>query len=376
MVNVDNLIREFSELVSIDSLSLHERTMADRLTQKLRACGLEVFEDDAGAQLGGNAGNLIVRIPGNTDAPSFILMAHMDTVTPGLGKKAILKDGVFHSDGTTVLGADNVGALAVVLEVIRILSAAQVPHGDLYVVFTIAEEIILEGAKHLDMSRVKGDCCLVLDCGGPTGHVAVRAPNLISFAAEITGRAAHAGVEPEKGINAIKIAGRAISKIEVGRLDAETTANFGLISGGEAINTVCEKVKVEGEVRSHQPGRSETFIENLTEVFEDEATAVGGSAVVRTTLRMPRLHVGEDDPIRRYVVTGAEQSGVPVTFITTNGGSDGNIMSGRGIPTVVLAFGMTDPHTTRESISVDDMAKCVRLVIETIRARGKASGTS
>lgn len=371
MIDLENIVSTFAELVAIDSLSLQERLMADRLSQKLQAVGLQVYEDNAGARLGGNAGNLIATIPGNVDAPSFILMAHMDTVTPGLGKKAILRDGIFYSDGTTVLGADNVGALAVLLEVVRILSAEIIPHGDIQIIFTIAEEIILEGAKNLDMTKVKGDFCLVLDCAGPTGRVATRAPNLISFVAEVTGKAAHAGVEPEKGINAIKIAGQAIARTHVGRLDPETTANFGLISGGEAINTVCEKVQVQGEARSHQPGRSEAFIEHMIQVFGEEAKAAGGTAVVKTTLRMPRLHVGEDDAIRRYVLKGAELSGVPVEFITTNGGSDGNIMSGYGFPTVVLAYGMTDPHTTRESVPVADMARCVRLVIETIRAKGK-----
>lgn len=364
----ERLMQNFTELVAIDSLSLQERAMADALTGKLRELGLEAYEDQAGRQLNGTAGNLIANMPGQAAAPSFILMAHMDTQTPGLGKKAVLKDGVFYSNGDTVLGADDLGAVVVILEVIRALREEKIPHGDIQIIFTIAEEIILEGAKHLDRSAIRGDYCLVLDCGGPTGLIVVNAPDLFSFVIDITGQAAHAGIEPEKGINAISIAGRAIARMTVGRLDPETTANFGLISGGEAINTVCETVRLEGEVRSHRQGRSQQFLDELTRVFKGEAEAAGGSAAVKSTLRMSRLHVAEDAAIREYLRQAGEKIGVPVEFTRTNGGSDANIMSGYGLQTICLAFGLQDAHTTREHISLDDMEKCVRLVVETIRS--------
>jgi tripeptide aminopeptidase len=198
MVNRDRIINEFIQLTKIDSISLYEREMADALKLKMLKEGINVKEDDAGKKIGGNAGNLICTLKGNKNVSPIVLMAHMDTVTPGIGKKPKLEGSFIKSDGTTVLGGDDVGGIVCILEAVRVLKEQNIDHGDIYIVFTVAEEIGLQGAKNLDFAAINAKYGFVMDLGGEIGFVATSAPTQNTFDIKIKGKAVHAGIEPEK----------------------------------------------------------------------------------------------------------------------------------------------------------------------------------
>ncbi len=195
--------------------------------------GLEVYMDDAGEKVGSNSGNLIGKLRGNTDGETILFSAHMDTVSPGIGIKPIIKDGVIYSDGTTILGGDDKAGIAAILEAIEIIVENNIPHGDIEVVFSIFEEGGLFGAKNLDYTKLNAKVGFVLDSGGEPGQIIVQGPAQNKINAKFIGKEAHAGVAPENGISAIQIAAEAISNMKLLRIDEETTANIGYILVGQ-----------------------------------------------------------------------------------------------------------------------------------------------
>ncbi|HBR02409.1 MAG TPA: peptidase M20 [Ruminiclostridium sp.] len=363
MISKQRLTDEFLSLVRIDSLSKQERKMADALLKKLKAMGLEPWEDDTGSKIGGNAGNVICRIKGEPDRPVLLLMAHMDTVVPGISKKPVVKGDIIRSDGTTVLGGDDAGGIAVILETVKSLQEDREKHGDLYLAFTVAEEGGLFGARNLDLSRILADFAFILDDGGPIGSAAVKAPFHNRFLAEFKGRAAHAGLEPEKGLNAIMVASRAIAQMpHFGRIDAESTSNIGIISGGQARNIVCDSCTIEGEVRSISEEKIERYTEEILNSFRETAANMGGKAEITLERMYPGYNIKEDAEIIQLLKKASDSSGIPLSLHSTGGGSDTNVINGAGIPAVDISVGMEQVHSTGEMIRISNMEKaCVFL---------------
>src|SRR3989304_5602390 len=251
LINQVSLKNLLIELIKIDSVSRKERDVAMRLKREMEALGASVAIDDAGDKVGGNVGNLIAYFPGNQAAARpLLLSAHMDTVVPGEGVTPILDGDILRSDGRTVLGGDDKSGVAIICEVLRVVRENNFPCGDIDVVFTICEEAGLVGAKGLDVSRLKARTGLVLDSDS-VGFLFTKAPAANHMEFIIRGLAAHAGVCPEKGINAIRVAAEGIAQMKLGRIDHETTANIGVIEGGMAVNIVPNAVLLKGEARSH-----------------------------------------------------------------------------------------------------------------------------
>lgn len=367
MVSKDRMITEFMELVRIDSLSKKERHMADFLKAKLEGMGIEVFEDDAGRAIGGDAGNLICNLPGDKKVPAVLLMAHMDTVIPGIGKKPVLDGDIIRSDGTTVLGGDDGAGIVTILEAIRVLKEDAIPHGDIQIAFTIAEEIGLCGAKNLNYDKIHAKYGFVMDSSGGIGFVATKAPSHNRIYADILGKAAHAGLEPEKGISAIVIAARAISAMTIGRIDEETTANIGIISGGHATNIVTDKVEVKGEARSRDPQKLEKQTSHMVKCFRDAASEMGGKAEVRVENEYPSFDISEDQPIIGILKKAAEGIGLPLRLEATGGGSDTNIINGKGIQAVDIGVGMDKVHSVEERIKTEDLEKAAWFLVEILK---------
>jgi tripeptide aminopeptidase len=254
MINHERLLNEFLELVQIDSETKHEAEICKVLKEKFGALGLDVFEDDTTSVTGHGAGNLICSLKGNSsNASTIYFTSHMDTVTPGKGIKPSVKDGYVVSDGTTILGSDDKAGLAAMLEGIKVLKEQEIAHGDIQLVITVGEESGLVGARALDRNLIKADFGFAMDSNGPVGHIVVAAPTQAKVKATIYGKSAHAGVNPEDGISAIQVASRAISKMPLGRIDKETTANIGRFEGGGATNIVCDQVDIFAEARSGYP---------------------------------------------------------------------------------------------------------------------------
>ena len=242
MVNSERLGERFVMLAQTDSVSRQEAVVAEKLEKILTDMGAQVVFDNAGERVGGDCGNLVAKFRGTVDADPLFLSGHMDTVEPGRGIKVVFNDGVFTSDGTTILGADDKSALAIILEVMDVIREKQLPHPPIEVVFTICEEIGLVGAKNLDYSLMDSKIGYILDSTDTDG-VVTRAPASTRFTINIHGRAAHAGAAPELGINAIKVAARAIDALTLGRIDGETTCNIGKIQGGKATNIIPEFIR-------------------------------------------------------------------------------------------------------------------------------------
>ena len=374
MINPERLAETFSRLVQIDSVSRNEAAICSELQNILEAMGAETFVDDAGKSVGSNTGNLIARFRGSVDVPALMLNAHMDTVEPGNGVKPVYKDGVFTSDGTTILGADDKSAVAILLEVLTVLQEERLPHGPLEIVLTICEEIGLQGAKHLDLDRLTAKFGYALDATDTAGIV-TRAPGANHLNFMVYGKDAHAGAAPEKGINSIAIASKAISRLTLGRIDPETTCNIGVIQGGVATNIIPGLVTVNGEVRSHDPQKLADLTRTIVSAFEtavqeyvpQSAEAGNPRLEVEILPDFTRTHIPEDHPVVTLAMKAAQNLGRTLIPKITGGGADANVFFSKGIMTGVLGTGMRDMHTVREWVRLSDMVLTAELVLEIIR---------
>jgi tripeptide aminopeptidase len=376
MIDRARLVAEFLELVRIDSLSKREGRIAKRLGETLTGLGAAVEEDDAGQKVGGEAGNLLAKLPGTAPgAPALLLCAHMDTVVPGENVKPVVSGDVIRTDGTTVLGGDDKSGLVAILETLRVLLEDRIPHGPIDVLFTICEEYGLLGAKHFDAGRLRARTGLVLDVDGAC-ELVVRAPAANKMAFTVHGLEAHAGVCPEQGISAIKVAGEAIAAMRLGRIDAETTANLGLIEGGLAVNIVPNRVRLRGEARSLSLQKLEAQTDHMRRCFDEAAARhharVGerlhtARAEAHVERDYDRLDLPVDAPIVTLMKRAAASLGKPFTTRATGGGSDANVLNGRGLQVANLACGMREIHTVNEWIDVKDMVTTTELLLETVR---------
>lgn len=374
MINRERLAETFKSLAETDSISKEEGVFAGKIERILAAMGAETFVDNAGELIGGNTGNLIARFKGNTPAPTLLLNAHMDTVEPGRGVAAMLENGTFTSDGTTILGADDKSAIAILLETLNVLHENDLPYGPLEIVLTVCEEIGLLGAKHLDLSLVTATYGFALDATDTEGIV-TRAPSANHLEFIIHGKDAHAGAAPEKGINAISLASKAIAMLKLGRIDQETTCNIGIIEGGLATNIVPNLVTVKGEVRSHDEEKlhkiTNEIVSSFKEVVEnfEEARPEEGLPRIEVNIKkdFSRTYIPDDHPVVTLASKAAENLGRKLATKTSGGGADANIFFEKGIFTGVLGTGMRDMHTVRESVKLDDMVRTAELLLEIIR---------
>src|SRR3954468_19541039 len=215
MINQERIKNLLLELVQIDSHSRKERDVAERIKKYCEDIGAQVEIDDAGAQVGGNSGNVIARFPGTLAGTQTIMMsAHMDTVVPGEGVKPIVEGDIIRTDGTTVLGGDDKSGCAVIIEVIRCLQEQNIPHTPIEAIFSICEEVGLLGAKNVDVSQIKSKYGIVFDSDDP-GFLFTRGPSANHLEFAVHGLEAHAGVAPEEGLSAIRIAAEAIANMKL-----------------------------------------------------------------------------------------------------------------------------------------------------------------
>jgi len=363
IVDKERLTNEFLELVQIDSETKNEAEIAVVLTNKFTELGLEVIEDDSKSKTGHGAGNLICNLKGNlAGVDPIYFTSHMDTVVPGNQIKPLIKDGYIVSDGSTILGADDKAGIAAILEVIRTLQENKTSHGDLQFIITAGEESGLIGAKALDKSLLKAKYGYALDSNGDVGDIIVAAPTQAKLHVVVKGKTAHAGVAPETGVSAITLAAKAISDMSLGRIDEETTANIGSITGGQQTNIVCDHVDIHAEARSLVTEKMEAQVAHMKERFESTAEEYGGHAEVNTEVMYPGFKQQAGDEVVEIARQAAESIGLQSKLMESGGGSDANIFAGFNIPTVNLAVGYEEIHTTNERIAVADLVKTAELV--------------
>lgn len=367
-MNEKRLVEEFCELVRVDSETGYEQEINKVLKGKLEQLGFEVQEDDSMAQTGHGANNLIAYLPATADAvnePTLMFSCHMDTVTPGKGiKPQVDADGYIRSDGTTILGADDKAGIAAVLEAVKLVKENNLSHAAMQFIITVGEEAGLKGAMALEPALIKAKYGYAIDSNGEVGDIAVAAPTQAHVIIEIIGRTAHAGVSPEKGISAIQVAAKAVSKMKLGRIDHETTANIGKFEGSGPTNIVNDYVKIVAEARSIDQSKLDAQVESMRVAVEETVAQFGAKANFESKVVYPAYCHDETVPVVKLASAAIGKLGRTARCFHSGGGSDANIFNGKGIPTVNLAVGYEHIHTTNEQIKVENLVKVSELVKE------------
>ena len=356
----------FATLCRIDSPSGHERPCADWVAAELQDMGLAVLEDDSGAQAGSDTGNLLTRVPGDS-GESVLICAHLDTVPAVAPIEPVVVNGGWENAHQAILGADNKAAVAVSLELARRLSRQpQPPQVGLELLFTVCEEVGLRGAKAFDAGRLESRFGYVFDHASPIGEIVLASPTYYRIVADFKGRAAHAGIRPEQGRSAIVAAARAIAAMPLGRLDPETTANVGTITGGTSANVVAEHCRVEAEARSLAPGRAEELATELIDHLQEAADA----SECDLDVSLQQMFDGYRTKTRESTVVLAERAlqrcGYDPRPIVTGGGSDANALMSAGFLCTNLANGTERNHEPTERVSVDALEGMLEVAIALI----------
>jgi tripeptide aminopeptidase len=348
----ERLIKNLCEMVSISSESSEEKEFIEFLREKLQRelngqCQLDSY------------GNLICKIPAknSSTSESLMLAAHADTVKPGKGVKPIVKDGVIYSSGDTVLGADCKAGIAEILEAV----SNSRRHPPLEIVITREEEIGFVGAKNLDYSLLKSKRGVLVDMDA-LDAIVIGGPSYMSIDIEITGKGAHAGMEPENGISAIKAASLAIATLKDGRIDSETTANFGIIQGGLIRNGVPDKCAIKVEVRSLNHNKCIALSNTYKEVFEVMARSIGAKADVSLNLAFKATRISEDAPMVQVAKKALKSAEIDPKVMVITGGLESAIYNEKGIETIPIGNGVKSEHSTSENVSIEDMKKVVQIL--------------
>ena len=353
VIRQDRVLNTFLDLVRLDGPVGGEEPVAAEVAARLQALGCRVARDAFG--------NVVAQFAGLGDQ-TMLINAHLDCVQPCLGILPVVDGDTVRSDGTTVLGADNRAGVAATLEVLASLLEDGARHLPLEIVFTLGEEAGLLGAKALDYSMVQARWGLTLDASGPVGGCVVSTPWHDVIKATIHGRAAHSGVEPEKGISAILVAAQGIAAMKLGRIDDETTANIGKITGGTAMNIVAERVELVGEARSRDEEKLKRQTSAMVQALDAAAAAAGARADIQVSRAYNGYNLAESAPIVSRMVQAARSLGITPRLEATGGGSDANIFHANGITMLNLSAGYEDAHTVRESIGVGELVRLATLV--------------
>jgi tripeptide aminopeptidase len=368
VINEERLVKLFKELCLINAPALQEEECFDFVFNHLKKMGLEVSQDNAAAKTGGNSNNIIAWLRGNKPgAPRIFLSAHLDTVEPTAGLIIEERDGVFYSKSDTILGADDKGGMAPAIEAIQCLLESGEPHGDVCLLFSIAEEIGLKGAAALDIEDLNLDFGYVLDTGPPVGTFVTRTATHDKMDITIYGMPAHAGKDPEKGINAIQVAATAIAGMKMGRIGPETTANLGIISGGSAVNVVCAEVIIKAEARSTSIEELDKQVGHMIKRFEEAAREWGAEVKIDHERHYDSYNIEPDSLVVKVAQQASRDMGFDPVLRTTLGGSDANVYNAKGVPCIVVATGMDKIHTHDELISRKDLVDTAELAYRIVR---------
>ena len=357
-----SMIDLFCEMVRMDSESGSEA----RFVEHMRG----VLAEELGAETLLDAhGNLIARVPprGTSVSTPIMLVSHADTVKPGVGIEPIIDDGVVRSSGETILGADDKAGIAEIIEAVR--RAERRPPVE--VVLTLGEETGLSGSRNLDLDKVAARTAFILDAE-ELEEVIIGGPTYVSLDIEIHGRASHAGMYPEKGISAIRVAAHAICTMPEGRIDPETTANLGVIEGGLVRNGVPDTVRIKGECRSLDHNKAMRQAAAMRQAFEDAAAAAEATVTIEETLSLRAAQISSDTEVVTRAAAALRAEGIEPSIKVITGGTDALILTNRGVEAIALGVGVVDAHATTEHVKVADMQTMARVLVRLLEAYAAA----
>lgn len=356
------LIERFKRYVSIDSETFEEGPFNEVLIRELREMGFDVVEDEAGQQIGSDANNIIAYKKGSISGEPIALSCHTDTVKPGRGIAVIELEDRLISDGKTILGADDKAGVAAVMEAVSQLHSERAAHRDIEIIFSVSEEAGLMGSKYMDYRLIKSQNIVVLDSGGDIGGIVTKAPGKVKISADFTGKAAHAGIEPEKGISAIQMASDAVSKMKLLRVDEETTSNIGSFMASNSTNIVTPHAHLIMEARSLDSDKLKAQTAHLIDCMKDSAKRFGGSVVVDVETLYEPFSIDPNCVFLNEIVQKMENLGIKTTLKSTGGGSDANHFNLSGKCAINIAIGMRGAHTLSEYLLKKDLIELCEIV--------------
>ncbi len=361
--NVNRLVDLFLQLAKINALSGNEKPLADFIKSFLEKFGYYVIEDNAKEKTGSSTGNLICKVGSGGD---FVLLSHMDTARPTVDVKPIIKEDRIESSGDTVLGVDNRAGVSILLFTLERIAKEKTPVKDFTVAFTTCEETTLYGSQYLG---VNGDIKkgFIFDSGYRPGNFIYSACGALGFNMKIIGKASHSGIAPEKGINAMQIAAKAISKLPLGRIDKETTMNIGILKSGSAVNVIPELAELEGEVRSFDLKKAESYFNLLVDTFSGEVKHAKAKMELKSFWDFMPYTIPEHSNVFNETVHALKAVGLKPTPKISLGGSDANSLNARGIQSVNLGIGAQNPHANDEFIFIEDLVKSAEIAFELVR---------
>jgi len=357
------LVEIFVDLVNISATAKQEKPVADYIRTFLEKLDIRTCEDKTGELIGGNTGNIIATIGNHQNGvPDFALVSHMDTVKPTAGIRPQINNDRITTDGRTILGADNRAGIALILSLVEHLYQEKIKHHPFEVIFTVGEETGLYGSTNLDLDIVKSRVAYILDSSADPGYFVYAAPGAIDFHIDFEGKGSHAAVNPEQGINAIKMAADLIQGVQLGKVDENTTINFGKIHGGEANNVVPPYVNLTGEIRSFYRENIDNYYATFEKQLEDVRQKYSGKCFIKRQEAFPGFILDQkSEPIRR-LSNSLKAVGLAPYPIKYYGGSDANVLNNRGITAIDLGIGAKNPHSVDEYIKISDMVSIGRLI--------------
>jgi len=374
-INYKRMLETFVKLTKVEATSFNELNMQLTAEKELKALGCRVCTDNAGKKFKTTAkGNVIGFFPGTIKSAPFLLFSHLDTVTPCKNIKAVVKGNKVTSDGTTILGADDRAGIAMILEILRTLKESGEAYPPVEVVFTLCEEDGMYGSKNLDVSKIKGREGMILDDDNNT-DIIVNAPEAKFVEVEIKGVAAHAGVEPEKGISALEVAACAIAQMKLGRVEPLTVANIGIINGGDATNVVMPHLMLKGEARSRRAGGLAKQVAHMEDCFKKaqkkytktvDGKVIKPEIIFKASEKYPLLDIPAKCALIKHIQAVAKKHGVDAKTVSSGGGYDANTLYGKGLLTPIMGIGYRAAHTTSEWLDLKMYNQTADIVLDVI----------
>ena len=363
MTNKERLVKTFIDLVSISSPAGKERACADYIIKYLDNLGISWIEDNAGATINGDTGNIIVQLDSSLEK-HILFSAHMDTVGPCEKITPIIENGVIKTDGTSVLGGDDKAGVATILEVLHCIKTENIPHPKMTIIFSIAEEIGLKGAKAIDSSLLKGiNYGIVLDGSGEIGTAYNSAPYSAKGEIVVKGKSAHSGMNPQDGIHALVVASHAINNLTIGRVTKTSSCNIGKVSGGLANNIIMPELNLSFEARALEEVELDLILKEIDNQFKISCENYGAQYTNTLVKGTPGFRIDPSSPVMQLFEKSTKVIGLPFAFCDGLGGSDANIYNKYGIPTLNISVGMEAIHSTEEYILIDNLEKAAKLLL-------------
>ncbi|WP_034869741.1 M20/M25/M40 family metallo-hydrolase [Clostridium lundense] len=371
-MNKQRLLNNLVEMLEIHSPSKKEGEYAKYLVNLFKEMGALIYLDKGYLEYGGDSPSIIAKFPGNIEGDGVTLAAHMDVVEPNSNAKAIIDGNIIKTDGTTTLGGDDKGGIAAIIETIRTIKEENIPHKDIYVVLTPCEEIGMLGAKHFNWEEIPKDMfpaknMIVVDNAGKSGLIAHSAPSKYDIEICFQGKKAHAGIEPEKGINAIAVASYALSHMNIGRIDDLTTSNISKINSEFPSNVVPDVCTINGEIRSHSEDRILEIIELYKKACDESVTKLGGSYKLNYQCDYPVLKPNDNLIFAKQFAEVYEELNIPSELKVIGGGSDSNIFAKQGFNSIIIGVGMNNVHTVEEYLEIDELLKTTEALVKYIK---------